>query len=92
MEFASPYDLKDDDDISEQELDQWLALADFYNLPYIHYYSSYEDLEKQLAEFQDTQREERFTFLENTVNHILGDWHTVLTSLFPALRQISNTT
>lgn len=92
MEFASPYDLKDDEDISEQELDQWLALADFYNLPYIHYYSSYEDLEKQLAEFQDTQREERFAFLENTVNHILGDWHTVLTSLFPALRQTSNTT
>lgn len=92
MEFASPYDLKEDEPISEQELDQWLARADFYWLPYIRYYSSYEDLEKQLAEFKDTEREERFAFLENTINHILGHWYTIITTLFPALRQASKTT
>lgn len=91
MEFASPYDLKEDDPISEPELDQWLALADFYRLPYIQYYSSYEDLEQQLQTYQDTNREERFAFLQHTINHTLSHWYMVFTALFPALSK-SNTT
>lgn len=91
MEFASPYDLGEEDPISEPELDAWLERADFYRLPYIRYYSSYADLETQLAEFQDTTGAERLAFLEQTINHILEHWHTVLTSLFPALRQSHQT-
>jgi hypothetical protein len=92
MEFASPYDLGTDDPISEQELDQWLALSDFYRLPYIHYYSSYEDLEQQLLTYQDTDREERFAFLEHTINHTISHWHMVLTTLFPALSKATRPT
>jgi hypothetical protein len=85
MEFASPYDLGEDDPISEPELDQWLPLADFYRLPYINYYSSYEDLEQQLATYKDINCEERFAFLEHTINHTLSHWYMVFTALFPAL-------
>lgn len=91
MEFASPYDLGEDELISEPELDQWLALADFYRLPYIHYYGSYEDLEHQLVTYEDTTNEEGLIFLEQTINHVLSHWRTVFTSLFPALSKATTT-
>jgi hypothetical protein len=92
MEFASPYDIGADDPILEAELDVWLDCADFYRLPYIHYYSSYEDLENQLVTYTDTSKEERFAFLEQTINHVLSHWYMVFTSLFPALSKITTTT
>lgn len=91
MEFASPYDLGEEDPISEAELDQWLNRADFYRLPFFQYYSSYEDLEKQLAEFSDTTCSARLAFLEQTIQQILENWRIVFTTLFPALRQTDQT-
>ncbi len=87
MEFASPYDLKEEDPISEAELDEWLARADFYTLPYIHYYSSYEDLERQLAEFQDAYHAERVSYVDHIVSHVLADWRALFLGYFPALRK-----
>jgi len=81
MKFISIYS-KWKHDISDGEIDAWLSCADFYNLPFIQQYDSFEDCIQQLLEFTDPKRQERMEWLKKNTAEILNKWKQILQKLF----------
>ena len=82
MTFISTYN-NDKKEITETEIDAWLNQADFYTLPYINYYNSFEDLIETLeANFEDNEYERRIEWINNHKSSILGMWQQILEKIF----------
>ena len=61
--------------------DFWLDRADFYdseNFKYVRFYSSPQDLIRQLADFVDTDREERLAWISQRKARIYDMWRSVM--------------
>ena len=69
-------------EFKETEIDTWLNQADFYTLPYINYYDSFEDLIEKLENFKDTEYESRLEWINNHKSSILGMWSQILEKVF----------
>ena len=82
MTFISTYN-NDKKEITETEIDAWLNQADFYTLPYINYYNSFEDLIETLEDnFEDNEYERRIEWINNHKSSILGMWKQILEKIF----------
>lgn len=71
-------------------LDWWLERCDYYdneNMPYIHYFESWDDLTQQLHQFQITKEayDEKRDHLEKRKEWILNQWKQIIESTFPTL-------
>lgn len=71
--------------ICEADIDKWLSFADFYTYPIFYYYDSFEDLHKQLETFNDSKKEERIQWIEQSKKDILEQWKQILVQTFPSL-------
>jgi len=69
-------------EFKETEINTWLNQADFYTLPYINYYDSFEDLIEKLENFKDTEYERRLEWINNHKSSILGMWSQILEKVF----------
>jgi hypothetical protein len=70
-------------ELTERDVDIWLNQADFYTLPYINYYDSFEDLIETLENnFEDNEYERRIEWINNHKSSILGMWEQILEKIF----------
>ncbi len=92
MPFGSIYSARHDPALIQSSLlsselkdaltsgDFWLDRADFYdfeNFKYVRFYSSREDLLRQLAEFEDTDREKRMAWISERKGRIYDMWRNL---------------
>jgi hypothetical protein len=82
MDFVSIYWKHNNGLLTEEDMLPWLDRADFYRYPFIHYYDSEEDLFEQLANFEDTHRQERMEWIATTKHQILDTWREILKDHF----------
>jgi hypothetical protein len=68
--------------LTERDIDIWFDQADFYTLPYINYYDSFDDLLQKLENFKDTEYERRIEWINNQKSSILGMWSQILVRVF----------
>ena len=68
--------------LTERDIDIWFDQADFYTLPYINYYDSFDDLLQKLENFKDTEYERRIEWINNQKSSILGMWSQILVMVF----------
>lgn len=66
---------------SPEEIDWWLERADFYNMPYIQYYDSFEDAVQKIQVWEDTQHDERLAYLDQKIQEVLDTWKPILDDL-----------
>jgi len=86
MEFISEYS-KWDKPLQESEIDSWLQNADFYLLPFINYYDSFEDCIQQLQVFTDPKRDERYAWLNANSKTILDLWKPILATVMETKKE-----
>lgn len=75
--FIALYDAWDRKPTNE-ELDMWLANADYYHFKYINYYTSFEDCVDKINKFVDTDKEARLAWIEEVKKKAHADWKTLL--------------
>jgi hypothetical protein len=81
MSFISIYS-NDKKTLSEEDIDRWFNQADFYTLPYINYYDSFEDLIEKIENFEDIEYKCRIEWISNQKSSILGMWSQILEKVF----------
>ena len=84
MEFTSMYQ-KENEGFTLEEMEVWLAAADFYLFPHLYYYHSWEDLFQQLSSFTDTNREARQIWIESVKKGVHESWKLMFEIMFPLL-------
>jgi len=77
VQFMSLYDAWDRTPTNE-ELDMWLANADYYNFKYINYYTSLEDCVDKINKFVDTDKDARLAWIEEVKKKAFDDWKKLL--------------
>jgi hypothetical protein len=75
--FIAPYDSWDKKPTNE-ELDMWLANADYYTFKYINYYTSLEDCIDKINKFVDTDKDARLASIEEIKKKSIDDWKKLL--------------
>lgn len=82
MEFITLYHIQKDETFTVEQIIECFERSDIYTTPYIHYYDSYEDLYKQLEEFEDTDSEARKAWVQARTQYALTiDWPRILIDL-----------
>ena len=76
-------------------LDWWLDRCDFYdkeNMPYVHYFDSWEDLTQQIHQFQYSEEAyaKKQEHLEKRKEWILNQWKKIMEKTFPILMVNTN--
>jgi hypothetical protein len=71
-------------------LDWWLDRCDYYdnkNMPYVHYFDSWEDLTQQIHQFQFSKEAyaKKQEHLEKRKEWILNQWKKIMEKTFPVL-------
>jgi glycosyltransferase involved in cell wall biosynthesis len=75
--FIVRYD-KPGEILPDEELEKWLKNADYYNLKYINYYSSFEDCVSKVEAFKDTDKDARLQHIEGVKKDSLDKWKKVI--------------
>lgn len=68
-----------------ESLDFWIDRGDMYHLEGVYYFSSFDDLFRQLETFTDPLFEVRKRFIEGRQVETLQGWRTLVDSSFPSL-------
>jgi hypothetical protein len=76
MEFISIYEKWGEPQL-ESEIDEWLDRADFYALPFLYYYDSFNDLLEKLDNFIDFHKEDRAKWTQKAIPAIMEQWKGV---------------
>jgi hypothetical protein len=67
-----------------KELDWWLDRCDYYdpnNMPYIHYYNSWDDLKLMVANPPE-EDENKSEFIEQRKQKVLSQWKQLIDQYF----------
>lgn len=75
--FIALYDAWDRKPTNE-ELDMWLANADYYNFKHINYYTSFEDCVDKINKFVDTDKDARLGWIAEVKHKAKNDWKQLL--------------
>ena len=84
MSFISRYD-KWSTGVSIADMEVWMRAADFYLIPHLYYYNSWEDLFQQLSSFTDPKREARQIWIESVKKGVHEAWKGIFEMMFPEL-------
>lgn len=81
--------------VKTTNLDWWLDRCDFYdrdNMPYIHFFDSWDELTTMLTNFTWTKEEhdEKMAHLTQRTEWILNQWNTIIKHIFPQLERVSS--
>jgi hypothetical protein len=86
MEFISTYEKWGQPHL-ESEIDEWLDRADFYALPFLYYYNSFEDLLQKLDSFIDVHKEARSNWIQKAIPAIMEQWREVFMNFLTDTRE-----
>lgn len=67
---------------TEEEVNFWLNTSDIYRLPFIQYFSSFEDLFEKLLTFEDPEKEQRLEWIQSQFVLHLERWKAILQKVF----------
>ena len=70
---------------ASENLTYWIEAGDMYGLEGAYYFSSFEDLARQLVTFTDPLYEVRKRFVAQRQQKALTDWKTLMVEVFPTL-------
>ena len=88
-QFVALYDSWDRKPTNE-ELDMWLANADYYQFKYINYYTSFEDCVDKINKFVDTDKDARLGWIFKVKHQALDDWKQLLDPIILKTGEIKN--
>jgi hypothetical protein len=86
-QFIVRYDMLDDiiagkAIVPDNEIDKWLANADYYNFKYINYYTSFKDGIDKLRSFSDTDKEARLAHIQTVKDDVISKWKNIFDKIF----------
>ncbi len=67
--------------LNNEELEEWLKNADYYNFKYINYYNSFEDCVAKVNAFNDPDKDARLAWIEKVKEKALKDWRNIFDSI-----------